>query len=63
MSRQISDLQLSRLSEYVTGWLGLHFPRKRWRDLERIITHAAQELGFEDRGTCIDLLLSGRLAK
>jgi len=63
MSCQISDRQLSRLSEYVTGWLGLHFPKKRWRDLERIISHVAQELGFEDRDRCIDLLLSGQLAR
>ncbi|GAC1471433.1 MAG: hypothetical protein PVSMB11_07130 [Desulfuromonadaceae bacterium] len=63
MSSQISDRQLSRLSEYVTGWLGLHFPKKRWRDLERIICHAAAELGFEDTDACIERLASGQLAK
>ncbi len=63
MPRQISDPQLFRLSEYVTGWLGLHFPKKRWRDLERNIRHAAQELGFENAGTCIERLLSGQFTK
>ena len=63
MSRQISDLQLTRLSEYVTGWLGLHFPEKRWNDLERIICHAAPELGFDDTDKCIEWLLTGKVSK
>jgi len=63
MPRLISDRQLSRLSEYVTGWLGLHFPKKRWRDLERIICHAAPELGFEDTDACIERLVSRQFAK
>jgi chemotaxis protein methyltransferase CheR len=63
MSRQISDRQLSRLSEYITGWLGLHFPKKRWRDLERAICHATPELGFEDTDACIERLVSGQFDK
>ena len=63
MARQISALQLSRISEYVTGWLGLHFPKKRWRDLERIICSAALELGFKDTDACIEQLVSGQLVK
>jgi chemotaxis protein methyltransferase CheR len=63
MSRQISDWQLSRLSEYVTGWLGLHFPKKRWHDLERAICHTAQELEFENTDACIERLVSGQFAK
>jgi chemotaxis protein methyltransferase CheR len=63
MSRQISDQHLSRLSEYVTGWLGLHFPKKRWQDLERIICHAAPELGFADTHACIERLVSGQFDK
>ncbi|MBC7961448.1 MAG: chemotaxis protein CheR [Steroidobacteraceae bacterium] len=62
-SRQIPELQLSRLGEYVTGWLGLHFPKKRWNDLERIICHAALELGFDDPLACIERLVSGQLSK
>lgn len=63
MPRTLSDQQLSCLSEYVTSWLGLHFPQKRWRDLERNICHAALELGFEDTDACIEQLVSGRLGK
>jgi chemotaxis protein methyltransferase CheR len=63
MPRQISDRQLSRLSEYVAGWLGLHFPKKRWGDLDRITCHAVLELGFKDRDTCIERIISGQLDK
>jgi chemotaxis protein methyltransferase CheR len=61
--RQISALQLLRISEYVTKSLGLHFPKKRWRDLERIICNAVPELGCKDTDTCIEQLLSGQLVK
>jgi len=63
MSRLISDPKLSRLSNYVTDWLGLHFPKKRWHDLERNICRAASELGFEDTCVCIERLVSGQLDK
>src|SRR5690349_10585630 len=59
----ISDQRLSRLSEFVTAWLGLHFPRKRWRDLHRNMVNAARELGIPDVNTCVDLLLSRQLDK
>ncbi|HEX9079576.1 MAG TPA: CheR family methyltransferase, partial [Desulfuromonadaceae bacterium] len=59
--RQLSDQQLSRLDRYVTDWLGLHFPRKRWHDLERIVLHAAPELGFRSADECIERLVSGQL--
>jgi chemotaxis protein methyltransferase CheR len=63
MPHHISDRQLFRVSEYVAGWLGLHFPKKRWRDLERIICNAAQELGIEESDACVELLLSGQFAR
>jgi chemotaxis protein methyltransferase CheR len=63
MSRQISDRLLTQLSEYVTGWLGLHFPEKRWGDLARIISQAARELGFEDVDAFIGQLVSRRTTK
>jgi chemotaxis protein methyltransferase CheR len=62
MSRQISDRQLTLLSEHVAGWLGLHFPKKRWSDLDRITCHAAQELGFEAVDMC-ERIISGQLDK
>jgi chemotaxis protein methyltransferase CheR len=63
VSRQISDRLLTQLSEYVTGWLGLHFPEKRWGDLARIVCHAAQELGFEDVDAFIERVVSRRTTK
>src|SRR6185369_2207379 len=63
MPRPIPDPQMSRLSEYISAWLGLHFPKTRWRDLARNIRHAAQELEIEDTGMCIERLVSGQLNK
>ncbi len=59
----IPDQQLCRLSNFVTGWLGLHFPKKRWRDLERIITQTTPELGCPDTDSCIERLLAGQFSK
>lgn len=62
-SRHIPDQQLSRLSDCVTAWLGLHFPRNRWRDLQRIMVAAARELNIPDAAACADLLLERRLTR
>ncbi|MBK5275686.1 MAG: chemotaxis protein CheR [Desulfuromonadales bacterium] len=61
--RLISDQQLSRLSEFVTVWLGLHFPGNRWRDLQRCMVSAARELGIPDVNACVALLLSRQLTR
>jgi chemotaxis protein methyltransferase CheR len=63
MPRRISDQQLSHLSEFVASWLGLHFPKKRWHDLDRIICHVADELGFQNPGACIEQIVTRRLGK
>lgn len=63
MPRRFTDQQMSRLSAHVTRWLGLHFPKKRWHDLERIITHVASDLGFEDTGGCVERLVSGAFSR
>ncbi|HEY4744688.1 MAG TPA: CheR family methyltransferase [Desulfuromonadaceae bacterium] len=62
MPRQVPDQQISRLNRYVADWLGLHFPKKRWRDLERIIIHAAPELGFQAVDECIERLVAGEFS-
>jgi chemotaxis protein methyltransferase CheR len=62
-SHHISDQQLSRLSEFVTTWLGLHFPRKRWRDLQRNMVNAARELDIPDVNVCAGLLVTRQLTK
>ena len=49
---------LETFSRFVEVRAGLHFPRERWRDLERGIRAAARELGFADAGKCARALLS-----
>lgn len=52
-----SDTDWSRLSTFVAGAMGLHFPRERWPDLRRGLTGAAREFGFDDVAACADWLL------
>jgi chemotaxis protein methyltransferase CheR len=59
----ISDQQMSRLSDFVTAWLGLHFPRKRWRDLQRGLVNAARDLGLQSVDACVALLLSRQFTR
>jgi chemotaxis protein methyltransferase CheR len=61
MTNRISDQLLSQFSEFVTARFGLHFPRKRWRDLERGIVCAAAEFGFKDAALCTRWLISTQL--
>lgn len=63
MSRNISDILLSQVSEFVASQVGLHFPKGRWPDLERGFLSAAQEFGFKDAESCIRWLLSSPLTK
>jgi chemotaxis protein methyltransferase CheR len=63
MNQTISDILLLRLSEFVGAQIGLHFPKERWRDLERGIRSAALDLGFKDGESCIRRLLSSQFAK
>ena len=63
MTRGLSDQLLSQLSECVASQLGLHFPRTRWRDLERGIQSAAREFGTPDAESCARWLLSAPLTK
>jgi len=59
MSRKIQDAELSLLNELVARHLGLHFPRERWPDLERGLSAAAEECGFNhDVGGYLQRLLS-----
>ena len=57
MTRHLSERLLTGLSEFVTERFGLHFPRKRWHDLERRICVTARELGCKDTGECLRLFL------
>jgi chemotaxis protein methyltransferase CheR len=48
----------ARLSEVLSGVLGLHFPRERWTDLHRGLRAAAPDLGFGRVQDCVDWMLS-----
>jgi len=63
MTSGISDNVLSRLNEFLASQMGLEFPEKRWRELERGINAAAREFGFEDTESCIRWLMSSQLTK
>jgi len=62
MKRHLPPLLLIRLSGFVTDRLGLHFPQHRWHDLERRISHAAVDFGFDNAKRCIEWLLAEELS-
>ena len=47
MTKKISDALLLQLGNVVARYLGLHFPKERWLDLQRGVWGAAQECGCE----------------
>jgi chemotaxis protein methyltransferase CheR len=63
MAHTISDQLLAQCSEFITLRFGLHFPKKRWRDLERGLVRAVLDLGFTDAESCIRRLVTARLTK
>lgn len=63
MKDNLPDDQLSQMSEFVAARMGLHFPRERWRDLERQTKLAAQEFGFVDVDAFLQRLVSAPLTR
>ncbi|KAF0216065.1 MAG: chemotaxis protein methyltransferase [Geobacteraceae bacterium] len=63
MTHTISDKLLAQSSEFITARFGLHFPKKRWRDLEQGIICAARDFGFADPAACVRWLLTAELTK
>jgi chemotaxis protein methyltransferase CheR len=59
----LSEVVLSRLSEFVAANLGLHFPRDRWGDLQRGLVAASRQLDFRDAGSCLDWLTTSPLTR
>lgn len=57
MSASFDVMRGEQLSALIAERTGLHFPRERWTDLERGLTSAAAELGFENAAACADWLL------
>lgn len=48
MAEGVSEAYLQEIAKLVASHFGLHFSRERWGDLNRALTRAAPELGFED---------------
>ncbi len=63
MTHTISEQLLAQCSEYITCRFGLHFPKKRWRDLNRGLVRAARDLGFTEAESCIRRLVTAQLTK
>ncbi len=57
----ISDTLLSQFSEFICDRFGLHYPRKRWRDLERKILSLAEDFGFTDVESCLRWIVTAEL--
>ncbi|HUW27272.1 MAG TPA: CheR family methyltransferase [Sulfuriferula sp.] len=54
---------MSSLSDFLAAQTGLHFPKKRWGDLERGIVAAACQFGLSDAQACAHWLLSAPLTR
>jgi len=58
MAAVVSEVLLEQFSKFVAERIGLHFPRERWRDLERGIHSATKELGFQETESFFQHVLS-----
>ncbi|MGH2569072.1 MAG: CheR family methyltransferase, partial [Bacteroidota bacterium] len=63
MNHAIPDNLLSMLSKVIADTMGLHFPRERWKDLERSFGSVAREYGFQNAESCARWLLSSNLLR
>ena len=61
MDKAFSDQLNVSLSDLLAAQTGLHFPKERWRDLERGIAAAAPAFGMPDAESCARWLLSAPL--
>ena len=59
----VPDALLSRLSDFLEVQVGLHFPKERWRDLERGIAAASRESGHPEMEAYIHWLLAVPLTR
>jgi len=63
MAQILSNSILLQLSEFIAFNLALNFPKNRWNDLERNITLAAKEFGFQDVQKFIQHIISSPLTR
>lgn len=59
----LPDALLSQLSELLESRMGLHFPRERWRDMERGLAAASHDGGYANTETFVRGLLSSPLTQ
>ncbi len=59
----LPDSLLSRLSDFLEAQIGLHFPKERWRELERGIAAASRESGYAQADAYIHWLLAAPLTR
>lgn len=59
----LADEVLARFSDFIAAHMGLHFPRKQWRTLERGMVCAAREFGFDDPESCLRWIMSSPLSR
>ena len=59
----LADEVLAQFSDFIAAHMGLHFPRKQWRTLERGMVCAAREFGFDDPESCIRWIMSSSLPR
>ncbi len=57
-NRRLPHETLVRLSDYLRRHMGLHYPPKKWNDLERQIMKSLADFNFSDSGAFVDWLLS-----
>jgi len=59
----MSNILLSRLSQFVSGQMGLFFPEERFPDLERGIASSARQFGFGETNSFLQWLMSSPLTQ
>jgi chemotaxis protein methyltransferase CheR len=59
MTDALPDELVSRLAGVVASFMGLHYPRDRWRDLRRALGRTAEGNGFPDALSCLKWILDG----
>jgi chemotaxis protein methyltransferase CheR len=63
MTPHLNDTVLHDLSHLLGEKMGIHFPRERWKDMERGINAAARELGYKEIQSFINGLLASELSR
>lgn len=59
----LPEALLSQLSDFLEVHMGLHFPRERWRDLERGVAAASRDAGHANAETFVRRLLGAPLTR